>query len=351
MASPRSGPEVDRAAVALGPGQLAIVETLVEPPGPGEVLVRMEASGVCRSDLHVLDTGWAHRFPVLLGHEAAGVVEQLGAGTEGLAPGDRVILGWRTPCRQCRACLAGDLRRCLRPATAGRRIRLADGRELSPMLGVGSFATRTVVRAESAVPYRGLPPDQACLIGCCIATGIGSVLATAHPAAGSRVAVIGCGAVGLAAVQGARLAGCSEIHAIDLRQDKAEAARRFGATHTGPDEDLDAVFDVVGNGATFEQAIGMLGRAGTVVLVGLPTPGAVARVALEPLFNKRLRVLVSHGGDHLPAEDFPRYVDHALAGEVDLNGLVTKTIALDDVGAAFEDMEAGRVTRSVIVRF
>src|SRR5580765_6352963 len=183
---------MDRGVVATERGRFALVEIEREPPGPGEVLVRLEASGVCHSDLHVLETGWAHRFPVLLGHEGAGVVEEVGVGVERLAAGDRVILGWRSPCGECRWCLGGEPRRCPRPPRA-RRLRLADGRRLSQALQMGTFATRTVVHAAAAVPYPdGLPPEQACLIGCCVATGIGSVLETARLQSGARVAVIGC---------------------------------------------------------------------------------------------------------------------------------------------------------------
>src|SRR5262245_38644470 len=208
---------MDRGVVATEQGGIALVEFERDPPGPGEVLVRLEASGVCHSDLHVLETGWSHRFPVLLGHEGAGVVEELGEGVAGLAVGDRVILGWRSPCGACRRCLGGEPRRCRRPPRAARRLRLADGRQLSQMLQLGTFATRTIVHAAAAVPYPdALPPEQACLIACCIATGVGSVLETARLPPGARVAVIGCGAVGLSVVQGARLAGAAEIHAIDL---------------------------------------------------------------------------------------------------------------------------------------
>ncbi len=342
---------MERGVVATERG-LALVDIELEPPGPGEVLVRLEASGVCHSDLHVLETGWAHRFPVLLGHEGAGVVEEVGEGVAGLAAGDRVILGWRSPCGECRWCLAGEPRRCRRPPAAKRRLRLTDGRTLSQMLQLGTFATRTVVHAAAAVPYPDeLPAEQACLIGCCVATGIGSVLETARLAPGARVAVIGCGAVGLSVVQGARLAGAAEIHAIDLDDGRARAALRFGATHIDTGEELDAVFDVVGRPETLERGLDLLGHGGTLVSIGLPQPGTSAAIDLQRLFDRRLRILVSHGGDHLPAEDFPRHVAGALAGEIDLGGLVTRTIGLEDVERGFDDMRAGRVVRAVVTRF
>jgi S-(hydroxymethyl)mycothiol dehydrogenase len=342
---------MDRGIVAREPGLYGIEEIALEPPGPGEVLVRIEASGVCRSDLHVLETGWAHRFPVLLGHEAAGVVDELGEGVDGLRRGDRVILGWRSPCGRCPPCLAGDPRRCRRPPAARHRLHSGDGGELSQMLKLGTLATRTVVPASAAIPYPdALSAEHACLIGCCIATGIGSVTETARLARGARVAVIGCGAVGLSVVQGARLAGAAEIHAIDRDRERAEAARRFGATHTDRAEGLDAVFDVVGAPETFAIALQLLGQDGTLVSIGLPRPGAEASIDLQAFFDKRLRIVVSHGGDHLPAEDFPRYAALALSGEIDLAGLVTKTIELEEVAGAFADLAAGRGLRRVVIQ-
>jgi S-(hydroxymethyl)mycothiol dehydrogenase len=343
---------MDVGVVATEQGRLSLEEIVLDPPGAGEVLVRIEATGVCHSDLHVLDHGLSQLFPALLGHEAAAVVEELGEGVEGLAPGDRVILGWRSPCGKCRACLAGDPRRCARPVAARRRARLADGRKLTGVLRLGTFATRTVVHAAAAIPYPAdLPAEQACLIGCCVATGVGSALETVRLPPEARVAVIGCGAVGLSVVQGARLAGAAEIRAIDLKPEKAEAARAFGATHTGPAEDLDAVFDVVNVPETVEQGLGLLGHAGVLVSVGIPRPGTTASLDLQRAFDNRLRIAVSHGGDHLPAEDFPHLAEQALAGELDLAGLVTRTIALEDVPGAFDDMRAGRGIRSVVTRF
>ena len=343
---------MDRGAVAGKPGEFDVVPIEIPSPAADEVVVRIEACGVCGSDLHVLETGWAHRFPVLLGHEAAGVVEELGSSVEHLKAGDRVILGWRSPCGRCRACRRGEPRRCRRPATAQSRPLLADGTELSTMLGLGTLATRAVVHESAAVAYPPeLAPAEACLIGCCVATGTGSVLHTAHLAPETRVAVIGCGAVGLSVVQGARLAGAKEIYAVDLDEDRAGAAGHFGATATGWEEGLDAVFDVVGTPETFAAGIAALGSGGTYVLIGLPRPQTSAVVELSGIFDRRLSVLVSHGGDHLPREDFPRLAEMALSGEVDLGGLVTKQVALDDLDAALSDMRTGRVVRSVVTSF
>jgi S-(hydroxymethyl)mycothiol dehydrogenase len=207
-----------------------------------------------------------------------------------------------------------------------------------------------VLHGAALVPLGvGLPMEEACLLGCAVATGVCSVLKTAAVWEGARVAVIGCGAVGLSVIQGARIAGADEIYAIDLDVRKLEEATRFGATHTGEGERLDFVFDVVGRPETVALGIRMLGHAGTLVYIGLPQPGAEAVLPLDYAFDRRLRILVSHGGDHVPAEDFPMLAQLALDGRLDLAGMVTKRIGLDDVEQAFEDMEAGDVIRSVVV--
>jgi S-(hydroxymethyl)mycothiol dehydrogenase len=343
----------ERGVVLSEPGSVALEEIEVDAPGPGEVLVRIEATGVCHSDLHVIEeNGWGHAYPVLLGHEGAGTVEAIGENVTAVAEGDRVVLAWKTACGDCPACLRGEPRQCTRPPAAPGRLHRHDGADLTPVLRTGTFATRTVVPEAAAIKVpRELPVEQACLIGCAVATGVMSVLETAKVREGARVAVIGCGAVGLSVVQGARLAGAEEIHAIDLSAERAEGARRFGATHTGPAEELDAVFDVVNVPETVEQGLALLGHAGVLVSVGLPRPGSTATVDLTQFFDNRGRIAVSHGGDHLPVEDFPRLAARTLAGELDLAGLVTRTIGLEDVPAAFDDMRAGRGIRSVVNRF
>lgn len=340
---------MDRGVVVHALGALSIDEIEVADPGPEDVVVRIEASGVCHSDLHVLEHGWAHPLPVLLGHEGAGVVEAVGADVRALQPGDRVVLGWRAPCGRCRWCERGDARRCRTPAVGGPAPRLADGAELTPTLRLGTFSTRVVVHQGAAIAVPdGLPLEQACLVGCAVATGVGSVLETAKVWKGARVGVIGCGAVGLSVVQGARIAGASAIYALDLDDRKLDAAERFGATHRGEGNRLDFVFDVVGRPETVQQGLEMLGHAGTLVYIGLPQPGAEVTLGLEQLFDRRARILVSHGGDHVPAEDFPRLLQLAVEGELDLAGMVTKTIALDEVERAFDELRAGDVIRSVI---
>src|SRR5918999_2833809 len=343
---------MDRGVVLRELNDFGVEEIVLDEPGPGEARVRIEATGVCHSDLHIIRTGFGHPMPVLLGHEGAGVVEAVGESVEHLRPGDRVVAGWRSPCGGGGWGRRGAPSLPPPPPMAARKMHTSDGRDLMGALRTGTFATRSVMAAAALVPLDAdLPAEEACLIGCAVATGVCSVLKTAEVWEGARIGVIGCGAVGISVIQGARIAGAAEIHALDLDERKLEAARRFGATHTGADEAqrLDFVFDVVGRPETVAQGLGMLGHAGTLIYIGLPQPGAEATVPLDYTFDRRLRILVSHGGDHVPAEDFPQLAAYAAEGRLDLAGMVTKRIALDDTVQAFEDMEAGEVIRSVVV--
>jgi Zn-dependent alcohol dehydrogenase len=340
----------DRAVVLSEPGCVALEPLHVDDPAPGEVLVRIEATGVCHSDLHAIEEdGWGHPLPVLLGHEGAGTVEAVGAGVASVAVGDRVVLGWKTACGSCATCLRGEPRLCKRPPVAAGRLHRADGTPLTAFLRTGTFATRTVVPevAVVAVP-RELPVEQACLIGCGVATGVMSALETAGVWEGARVAVIGCGAVGLSVIQGARLAGAKTIRAIDHDERKREQARRFGATDEG-EGPVDFAFDVVGRGSTFALGLSLLVNAGTLVLVGIPPSGERAELDLPRFFDKRTRVVVSHGGDHLPQDDFPRLAQWALDGTLDLAGMVTRTAPLEDWSDALDAMRRGEVIRTVLV--
>ena len=311
--------------------------------------MRVEATGVCHTDQHVIDEdGWHHPLPVLLGHEGAGTVEAVGPGVDAVESGDRVVLGWKTACGNCVACRRGEPRFCKKPPAATDRLHRVDGTTLTPVLRTGTFATRTVVPVAGVVKMpHVLPPEQACLIGCAVATGVMSVLETAKVWTGARVAVIGCGAVGLAAIQGARIAGAAEIRAIDLDERKLEQALRFGATDTG-EGPVDFAFDVVGRRSTFELALSLLGSGGTVVLIGLSPAGETAELDLPGLFGKRARILVSHGGDHLPQEDFPRLAQWALDGKLDLAGMVTRTAPLEEWAGALDAMRDGDVIRTVL---
>ncbi len=339
----------DRGVVLSERGRVALEEIAVDDPGPGEVAIRIEATGVCHSDLHVIEQdGWGHPYPVLLGHEGAGTVETVGDGVDGLSVGDRVVIGWKTACGACGACRRGEPRQCSRPPAAAGRLHRSGGDVLTPVLRTGTFATRTVVPAVAAVPVpRELPVEQACLIGCAVATGVMSVLETAKVWPAARVAVIGCGAVGLSVIQGARIAGAAEIRAIDLDERKLEQARRFGATDVG-EGPVDFAFDVVGRRATFELAVSLAASGGTVVLIGLSPSGERAEIDLPRLFAKRTRIAVSHGGDHVADQDFPRLAQWALEGKLDLAGMLTRTATLDRWEEAFDAMKDGDVVRTVL---
>jgi Zn-dependent alcohol dehydrogenase len=357
-----------RGALLNAPGEPVTVEELtLEGPGPGEVQVRLACSGVCRTDLHVMETGgWGMPLPVLLGHEGAGVVEELGEGVDGLAPGDRVVLAWRSPCGACPACRRGDPRRCRTPLRARRRItRARDGERVTQTLLLGTFATRTIVHAGAAIKVDdGLPSEQACLLGCAVATGAGSVLNTSRPWPGAWVAVIGCGAVGLSAVQAARLAGAERIVAVDLVPRKLDWALELGATDTldasrgdiveqvrelTGGEGVDFAYEAVGRAAAVEQAVRMLAYGGTATVIGVPAPGQQVSFDLQrELFDRRATIRVSHGGDQLPSEDFPLLARLALEGKLDLERMVTRVAPLEEIGVAFRDLQAGEVIRAVI---
>jgi S-(hydroxymethyl)mycothiol dehydrogenase len=334
----------DVGVVLSEPGRVALEEIVVDEPQAGDVLVRIEATGVCHTDLHVIEEdGWGHKLPVLLGHEGAGVIEQVGQGVDSVAPGDRVVIGWKTACGACAPCLRGNPRYCRTPPGAPGRLHRTDGTDLVPVLRTGTFATRTVVPAVAVAKVPALAPEEACLLGCAVATGVMSVIETAQIWPGARVAVIGCGAVGLSVIQGARIAGASEIRAIDLDERKAEQAKKFGATDVG-NGPADFAFDVVARKGTFELALSL---APTVIQVGLSPAGETAEVMLPSLFAKRARILVSHGGDHLP-EDFPWLAELALNGKLDLAGMVTRVAPLADWSEAFDAMKSGEVIRTVL---
>jgi Zn-dependent alcohol dehydrogenase len=349
------------------PGELAVEELSLDPPGPDEVQVRIDASGVCHTDLHVVETdGWGMPLPVLLGHEGAGTVEAVGDGVAGVAPGGRVVLAWRAPCGECPPCRRGEPRHCLKPLRARRRLKRArDGAVVTQTLLCGTFATRTIVHAGAVVRIPdGLPAEQACLLGCAVATGVGSVLTTARQWPGARAAVIGCGAVGLSVIQGARIARAAQILAVDVAPAKLELARRFGATDvvdasaTDPvaavvelagGDGVDFAYDVVSRRGTLEQAIRMLGHGGAVTVIGVPGPATPVELDLEDdLWRRRATLRVSYGGDHLPHEDIPRLAGLALAGELDLAGMVSREIRLEEVAGALRDLEHATTIRSVV---
>ncbi|MDX6349773.1 MAG: S-(hydroxymethyl)mycothiol dehydrogenase [Streptomyces sp.] len=355
-----------RAVVAREKGAPVSLETIIVPdPGPGEALVKIQACGVCHTDLHYREGGINDDFPFLLGHEAAGVVESVGEGVTDVAPGDFVILNWRAVCGQCRACLRGRPWYCFNTHNAKQKMTLLDGTELSPALGIGAFAEKTLVHAGQCTKVDpAASPAVAGLLGCGVMAGIGAAINTGNVGRGDSVAVIGCGGVGDAAIAGARLAGAAKIIAVDIDDRKLETAKKMGATHTvnsrenDPVEAIqaltggngaDVVIEAVGRPETYKQAFYARDLAGTVVLVGVPTPDMKLELPLIDVFGRGGSLKSSWYGDCLPSRDFPMLIDLYLQGRLDLGAFVTETIALDDVEKAFERMHHGDVLRSVVV--
>ncbi|MFE9421631.1 S-(hydroxymethyl)mycothiol dehydrogenase [Kitasatospora sp. NPDC006697] len=355
-----------RGVIAAGRGEPVRVETIVVPdPGPGEAVVRVQACGVCHTDLHYREGGINDAFPFLLGHEAAGIVEQVGEGVTEVAPGDFVILNWRAVCGQCRACRRGRPQYCFATHNAKQPMTLLDGTALSPALGIGAFAEKTLVAAGQCTKVDpAASPAAAGLLGCGVMAGIGAAVNTGAVGRGDSVAVIGCGGVGNAAVLGARLAGAARIIAVDLDPRKLDRARGLGATHTvdAGSADVvetireltgghgaDVVIEAVGRPETYRQAFYARDLAGTVVLVGVPTPEMTLELPLLDVFGRGGALKSSWYGDCLPSRDFPMLIDLYLQGRLDLDAFVTETIGLDEVEAAFEKMHGGDVLRSVVL--
>ncbi len=355
-----------RGVVAPGKGEPAqVTEVLVPEPGPGEALVRVQACGVCHTDLHYKTGGIGDDFPYLLGHEAAGVVEAVGDDVTEVVPGDFVILNWRAVCGQCRACRRGRPWYCFATHNATQKMTLADGTLLSPALGIGAFAEKTLVAAGQCTKVNpAIAPATAGLLGCGVMAGIGAAINTGAVTRGDTVAVIGCGGVGDAAVMGARLAGAKTIIAVDIDDRKLEWAREFGATHTvnsrsadpvGAIREMtggfgaDVVIEAIGRPDTYKQAFYARDLAGVVVLVGVPTPDMELDLPLLDVFGRGGALKSSWYGDCLPARDFPMLVDLHLDGRLPLEKFVSETVGLGDVEAAFAKMERGDVLRSVVV--
>ncbi len=355
-----------RAVIARAKGEPVTVETILVPdPGPGEALVQVQACGVCHTDLHYREGGINDDFPFLLGHEAAGIVEAVGDGVVDVAPGDFVILNWRAVCGQCRACKRGRPWYCFNTHNATQKMTLLDGTVLSPALGIGAFADKTLVAAGQCTKVDpAASPAAAGLLGCGVMAGFGAAVNTGNVGRGDSVAVIGCGGVGNAAIAGARLAGASKIIAIDLDPRKLEWAKRLGATDVidAADGDVveavkvltdgngaDVVIDAVGRPETWKQAFYARDLAGTVVLVGVPTPDVTVELPLIDVFGRGGALKSSWYGDCLPARDFPMLIDLYRQGRFDLDAFVSETITLDDVEAAFDKMHDGGVLRSVVV--
>jgi S-(hydroxymethyl)mycothiol dehydrogenase len=331
--------------VSRGKGEpVQVTEILVPEPGRGEALVKIQACGVCHTDLHYKMGGIGDDYPYLLGHEAAGVVEATGDDVTGVQPGDFVILNWRAVCGQCRACQRG---------------------KPSPALGIGAFAEKTLVAAGQCTKVNpAIAPATAGLLGCGVMAGIGAAINTGGVTRGDSVAVIGCGGVGDGAIAGARLAGATTIIAVDVDDRKLEWAKDFGATHTVNSRSQDAVeaireltdgfgadvvVEAIGRPETYKQAFFARDLAGTVVLVGVPTPDMRIELPLLEIFGRGGALKSSWYGDCLPSRDFPMLVDLCLQGRLPLEKFVSETIGIGDVEAGFERMEHGDVLRSVVV--
>jgi S-(hydroxymethyl)mycothiol dehydrogenase len=355
-----------KGVVARSKGAPVTVETIVVPdPGPGEAVIDVQACGVCATDLHYREGNINDEYPFLLGHEAAGVVATVGAGVTNVAVGDFVILNWRAVCGQCRACLKGELQYCFNTHNAAQKMTLTDGTELSPALGIGAFAEKTLVHSGQCTKVDPEAPATAAgLLGCGVMAGVGAAINTGGVRRGESVAVFGCGGVGDAAIAGARLAGATTIIAVDIDDRKLEWARKFGATHTVNSRETDAVeaikshtngfgvdvaIDAVGHPAVFEQAFYARDLAGRVVLVGVPAPDMKITLPLIEVFGRGGAIKSSWYGDCLPSRDFPMLTGLYRQGRFPLEDFVSEAIGLDDVEEAFDNLRRGEVLRSVVV--
>ena len=341
-----------------------LVTINVPDPGPGEAVVQIQACGVCHTDLHYVQGGIGEDYPYLLGHEAAGIVEAVSDDVRDLEPGDYVILNWRAVCGSCRACRRGRPWYCFNTFNASQKMTLDDGTELSPALGIGAFAEKTLVAAGQCTKVDpNAAPEVAGLLGCGVMAGLGAAINTGAVGRGDSVAVIGCGGVGAAAIAGARLAGAGTIIAVDLDDRKLAKARELGATHTINSRTTDAVegiqaltggfgadvvIDAVGRPETYKQAFYARDLAGTVVLVGVPNPQMKLELPLIDVFGRGGALKSSWYGDCLPSRDFPMLIDLHLQGRLPLDAFVTETIGIDGINEAFVRMHHGDVLRSVV---
>jgi S-(hydroxymethyl)glutathione dehydrogenase/alcohol dehydrogenase len=372
-------PMQTRGLVFHGAGHPLRIETLqLDEPRDGEVLVRMVASGVCHSDLHVVDGDWDRPAGVVLGHEGAAIVERIGQGvherpsdgamSDGLRVGDLVVLAWTAPCGDCRACRRGRAWLCERPVGRGHRLnasdvrlRRTDGTPIGAYSGIGTFGERQVVAQEAAIPVDpATAPEIAALIGCAVTTGIGAVLNTAGIKAGESVVVIGVGGVGLSAVMAAALAGGEPIVAIDSNSAKLDVARAAGATHTVPAADADSVLaltdggadhviEAIGLTATVELAIGLARPGGIVTLVGMTPQGDRAGLDVYRFVDDGKQIRGSNYGSATPANDFPRIAALYASGRLPLDLLVSERIGLEAVDTALDAMRRGDGVRRVVV--
>ena len=347
------------------------VNVVVPDPGANDVIVKIQACGVCHTDLAYRDGDISDEFPYLLGHEAAGIVEEVGESVTHVEVGDFVILNWRAVCGECRACKKGEPKYCFNTHNASKKMTLEDGTELSPALGIGAFLEKTLVHEGQCTKVNPEEdPAAAGLLGCGIMAGLGAAVNTGDIKRGESVAVFGLGGVGMAAIAGAKLAGASKIIAVDIDARKLEWAKEFGATHTidssglGGEGDAsevvakvreltdgfgsDVSIDAVGIMPTWQQAFYSRDHAGRMVMVGVPNLTSRVDVPAIDFYGRGGSVRPAWYGDCLPERDFPTYVDLHLQGRFPLDKFVSERIGLDDVEEAFNTMKAGDVLRSVV---
>jgi S-(hydroxymethyl)glutathione dehydrogenase / alcohol dehydrogenase len=359
-----------KAAVLWGFNEPLRIESLkLKAPREDEVVVKVAASGVCHSDLSVLKMVIPIPPPVVLGHEGAGIVEEVGKGVKDLHPGDHVVLSWVENCGKCHYCISGRDHLCdagIRNSMAGQEaVFEKDGIDITRMAGVASFAERTVVRATACIKIREeVPLDRACLVGCGVMTGVGAAVNTAKLRPGETAAVFGCGGVGLNVIQGAALCGASRIIAVDLVDAKLQLAREFGATDVVNGKQTDAVdaiksltgglgvdyaFEVIGIPAAIQQAFGALKRGGKAVIVGVPRIGEEVSVPSWSFPLEEKSIVGSLYGSANMQRDMPLLIELYMQKRLKIDELISRRIELADVNAAFDAMEKGEVARSVIV--
>jgi S-(hydroxymethyl)glutathione dehydrogenase/alcohol dehydrogenase len=362
-----------KAALAREINQLTIEEIELDPPKADEVLVRMQAAGVCHSDLHTYRGELRASPPLVLGHEGAGIVEAVGENVTRVKPGDHIGVNWLPACETCPTCLSGRYNLCERFADTTfkamlldgtSRLRTLDGLTLKHMLSSATMSEYIVINEASAIPIpEDVPFEVAAIIGCAVATGVGAVINTAQARPGLPAAVIGCGGIGLSAIQGCKLIGSNPIIAVDVMDSKLEFARQLGATHTINATETDAVealrelarrgpeyvFDSVGSATTISQALQAARPGGTAVIVGLHAYQVEAPISSATLVLQNKRLLGSFVGSIRPRLDLPMLVELYRAGKLQLDKLITKRYPLDDLPQAFDDMEAGKIARGVLV--
>lgn len=357
-----------KAAVLREVGKPLEIENVeINKPGPHEVLVRTAAAGVCHSDLHFQNGSYPYPLPAVLGHESSGVVEQVGSEVRTVAPGDHVITCLSAFCGHCEHCLTGHMSRCVNPETQrgeGEEPRIAqNGDAMFQFLNLSSFAEQMLIHEHACTKIRkDMPLDVAALIGCSVTTGVGAVVNTANVRAGETVAVIGCGGVGLACINGAAIAGAGRVIAVDTQGSKLNLAKEFGATDVVNAKDGDPVaqvmeltgggvhhsFEAIGLKQTTEQAFQMLGRGGAATVIGMiPVGTHIELHGVDFLAEKKIQGSLM-GSNRFPV-DMPRYVDFYMAGKLKLDTMISQRIKLEDVNDAFAELERGELARSVIM--